>query len=98
MKRERIEARIFYTLKCDYCEEQSPEFEGSELPDGWIEHEVPFDLEAHQKAYGLFNGTGQAGGSTFHHFDSKEHLKLWKEDPSSYVAVYFGTGLGSDET
>lgn len=99
MKSEREEVRIFYTLTCDYCEDKSAEFEGDTLPDGWIGHEVPFDVEAFfEKNPMMLNSTGMFAGSTVYYFDSEEHLELWKNTPPSDGIIYLGIEGDFNET
>lgn len=100
MKVEREEVQEFYHLRCDWCGEESNEFEDYDaLPEGWIEHKVDFDVEAffEEKPW-MLNATGNFGGASFYHFDSKEHLKLWKQNPPTNQMVSFVVKDGPDET
>lgn len=78
MKSVRIAERVFYQLTCDSCGEKSPEFEGFDPPDGWIEHEVPVDLSTLAPVIQAAD-SGVVGGSYMYYFDSVEHLELWKK-------------------
>lgn len=78
MRSEREVIRVYHTLTCDWCGEQSGEFRSDAPPDEWLELKLPFDLESYFKEIPDMPTTAAAiGGSSVCHFDSESHMKIW---------------------